>query len=159
MAAGRKAGRTRVERGIYRQPNSKLEVCARRAGRLHFRTAGQDLGEARCAREELVMALAAGRVPASLRLRFDTVSRRWLGRFEAKVEAGGASHRDPFLWLRIPLVPPQRKGRRALRSAAPQSAVSNSTSRPSARVRMPASKVTRRMPDRRARVSRCASVT
>jgi hypothetical protein len=32
--------------------------------------------------------VAAGRVPASPRLRFDTVSRRWLGRFEAKVEAG-----------------------------------------------------------------------
>jgi integrase len=30
MAAGRKAPRTRVERGIYRQPNGKLAVCARR---------------------------------------------------------------------------------------------------------------------------------
>jgi glucose/arabinose dehydrogenase len=88
MAAGRRAGRTRVERGIYRQPNGKLAVCARRTGRLHFRTAGQDLGEARPAREELVTALAAGRVPASPRLRFGTVSRQWLGRFEAKVEAG-----------------------------------------------------------------------
>ena len=53
-ATGR--GRTRVERGIYRQPNGKFAVCARRAGGLHFRTAGRDLGAARQAREELVAA-------------------------------------------------------------------------------------------------------
>jgi integrase len=87
MAEGPK-GRTRVERGIYRQPNGKFAVCARRAGRLHFRTAGNDLGEGRHAREDLVGELAAGRVPASPRLRFDTVAGRWLGRFEAKVAAG-----------------------------------------------------------------------
>jgi integrase len=87
MAEGPR-GRTRVERGIYRQPNGKYAVCARHAGRLHFRTTGCDLGEARRAREDLVAELAAGRVPASPRLRFDTVSRRWLNRFEAKVAAG-----------------------------------------------------------------------
>jgi hypothetical protein len=32
-----------VERGIYHQSNGKYAVCARRAGRLHFRTAGGDL--------------------------------------------------------------------------------------------------------------------
>jgi integrase len=80
--------RTRVERGIYRQPNGKLAVCARRAGRLHFRTAGRDLGAARRARAELVAALAAGRVPASPRLRFDTVAARWSERFAAMVAAG-----------------------------------------------------------------------
>jgi integrase len=88
MAAETKAGRTRVERGIYRQPNGKLAVCARRAGRLHFRTAGTDLGEARRARAELIAALEAGRVPASPRLRLDTAAARWSERFEAMVAAG-----------------------------------------------------------------------
>lgn len=87
MAKGPK-GRTRVERGIYRQPNGKYAVCARRAGRLHFRTCGRDLGAARRAREELIAALEAGRVPASPRLRLDTVAGRWSARFEAMVAAG-----------------------------------------------------------------------
>ncbi len=86
--AGTKAGRTRVERGIYRQPNGKYAVCARRAGRLHFRTCGYDLAAALRARQELIAALQAGRVPASPRLRFDTVAGRWLEHFEAKVAAG-----------------------------------------------------------------------
>gem|GEM_PF-3445141 len=53
-----------------------------------LRTVGRDLETARRAREELVTALAAGRVPASPRLRFDTVAGWWLARFEAKVAAG-----------------------------------------------------------------------
>lgn len=92
---GTTAGRTRVERGIYRQPNGKLAVCARRAGRLHFRTTGRDLGEARRAREDLIAALEAGRVPASPRLRLDTVAGRWSSRFEAKV-AVGERHRRTY---------------------------------------------------------------
>jgi len=80
--------RTRVERGIYRQPNGNYAVCARHAGRLHFRTVGCDLPAARRARAELLTALAAGRLPASPRLRFDTVANWWLERFEAKVAAG-----------------------------------------------------------------------
>jgi len=88
MAEARKPRRTRVERGIYRQPNGKYAVCARRGGRLHFRTAGVDLTGARRAREELIAALEAGRVPASPRLRFDTVAGWWRERFEAKVAAG-----------------------------------------------------------------------
>ncbi|HKF83167.1 MAG TPA: site-specific integrase [Solirubrobacterales bacterium] len=88
MAAGTTAGRTRVERGIYRQPNGKLTVCARRAGRLHFRTAGTDLSEARRARADLIAALETGRVPASPHLRLDTVASLWSERFEAMVAAG-----------------------------------------------------------------------
>ena len=88
MAEGRKPRRTRVERGIYRQPNGKYAVCARRAGRLHFRTAGDDLVTARRVREELIAALEAGRVPASPRLRLDTVAAHWSKRFEAMVAAG-----------------------------------------------------------------------
>ena len=87
-AAGTKSRRTRVERGIYRQPNGKYAVCARRAGRLHFRTCGRDLEAARRAREELIAALAAGKVPASPRRRLDTVAARWTCRFEAMVAAG-----------------------------------------------------------------------
>jgi|GEM_PF-3457301 len=60
MAEASKPRRTRVERGIYRQANGNYAVCARRAGRLHFRTAGADLLTARRAREELIAALEAG---------------------------------------------------------------------------------------------------
>jgi hypothetical protein len=67
MATATKPRRTRVERGIYRQPN----------GRLHFRTCEGDIEAARRARVELVAALAAGRVPASPRLRLGTVATRW----------------------------------------------------------------------------------
>ena len=92
MADGTKPRRTRVERGIYRQPNGNYAVCARRAGRLHFRTVDTDLAAARRAREDLIAALEAGRVPASPRLRFDTVAARWSERFEAMV---AASDRHP----------------------------------------------------------------
>ena len=85
MAPAKHPRRTRVERGVHRQPNGNYAVCARHAGRLHFRTVGCDLPGARRAREELVAALTAGRVPASPRLRFDTVAGWRLERFEAKV--------------------------------------------------------------------------
>ena len=88
MAPAKSPRRVRVERGIYRQPNGKYAVCARHADRLHFRTVGHDIEAARRAREELVTALAAGRLPASPRLRFDTVAGWWLERFEAKVAVG-----------------------------------------------------------------------
>jgi len=88
MAPVKNRRRTRVERGVYRQPNGNFAVCARHAGRLHFRTCGRDLAAARRAREELIGALAEGKVPASPRLRFDTVADWWLERFEAKVAAG-----------------------------------------------------------------------
>jgi hypothetical protein len=88
MADGTKPRRTRVERGIYRQPNGSFMVCARRAGRLHFRAAGADLLAARRKRADLIAALEAGRVPASPRLRFDTVAGRWSERFEAMVAVG-----------------------------------------------------------------------
>jgi integrase len=87
MAEAPKPRRTRVERGIYRQPNGSYSVCARRAGRLHFRTAGANLATARRVRKELIAALEAGRVPASPRLRLDTVAAHWSKRFEAMVAA------------------------------------------------------------------------
>jgi hypothetical protein len=95
MAETTKPSRTRVERGIHRQPNGKLAVCARHAGRLHFRTCGGDLEAARRAREELIAALVAGRVPASPRLCLDTVAGRWSARFEAMVGGGRTAPAHP----------------------------------------------------------------
>ena len=43
MGPAKSPRRTRVERGIYRQPNGNYAVCARHAGRLHFRTCGRDI--------------------------------------------------------------------------------------------------------------------
>jgi integrase len=80
--------RVRVERGVYRQPNGKYAVCCRRAGRLHFRTVGFDLAEARRERLALIAATREGTVPVSPHLRFETVASRWLERFEAKVASG-----------------------------------------------------------------------
>jgi integrase len=97
-----KGRRTRIERGIYRQPNGRLAVCARHAGRLHFRTCDGGLEDARRARAELVEGLAAGSVPASRRLRLDTVAARWSGRFEMMV-AAGERHRRTYEAHRIHL--------------------------------------------------------
>jgi hypothetical protein len=87
MADGTKPRRTRVERGIYRQANGNLAVCTRRAGRPlpHRRHRPRRY---RRAREDLISALEKGWVPASPRLRFDTVAARWCERFEAMVAAG-----------------------------------------------------------------------
>ena len=82
------ARRVRVERGIYRQPNGKYAVCTRHAGRLRFRTVGDDPVSARRARLELIVAVRAGTEPISPRLRFDTVAGWWLERFEVKVASG-----------------------------------------------------------------------
>jgi integrase len=80
-------GRVRVERS-YRQRNGKYAVCWRHAGRLHFRTVGFDVAEARRVRLALIAATRAGSVPVSPRLRFQTVAGWWVERFEAKVAAG-----------------------------------------------------------------------
>lgn len=88
MGQPSKPPRTRVERGIYRQANGNFAICARRGGRLRFRTVDSNLATARRARAELIAALELGRLPASPRLRFDTVAGRWLERFEEKVAAG-----------------------------------------------------------------------
>jgi integrase len=95
MATATKPRRAWLERSIYRQPNGRLAVCARHAGRLHFRTCDGDHEAARRAREELVAGLAAGRVPASPRLRLDSVAARWSRRFEAMV-AAGERHRRTY---------------------------------------------------------------
>jgi hypothetical protein len=80
--------RVRVERGVYLLPNGKYYVSARRGGKLWSRTVGRDLALARSARDALVASIEAGVEPVSPRLRFETVARWWLARFEAKVAAG-----------------------------------------------------------------------
>jgi integrase len=109
MALAKNRRRTRVERGVYRQPNGNYAVCARHAGRLHFRTVGRDLAAALRVREELVTALAGGRVPASPRLRFDTVAGWWLERFEAKVApaSGGRAPGRPEIERLLDACPPR----------------------------------------------------
>lgn len=65
MAEVRKPRRARVKRGIYRQPTASSRSAPAGPGRLHFRTTGDDLLTARRAREELIAALEAWRVPVS----------------------------------------------------------------------------------------------
>src|SRR6266702_515220 len=88
MGSASSWNRVRVERGIYLLPNGKYAICARRTGRLWYRTVGSDLALARSERAVLVAAIEAGLEPVSPRLRFDTIAGCWLARFEAKVAAG-----------------------------------------------------------------------
>jgi hypothetical protein len=55
---------------------------------LRFRTVAFDRTEARRARLALIAATRDAKLPVSPRLRFETVARWWLERFEAKVAAG-----------------------------------------------------------------------
>jgi hypothetical protein len=80
--------RTRVERGIYREPSGRYAVCFMLHCKPRFRTVDGDLQKARYERETLVAMGQAGALPASPRLRFATVAGWWLNRFEAKVAAG-----------------------------------------------------------------------
>jgi hypothetical protein len=87
MGSASSWNRVRVERGIYLLPNGKYAICARRTGRLFYRTVGSDLALARSERAVLVASIEAGLEPVSPRLRFGTVADWWLARFEAKVVA------------------------------------------------------------------------
>jgi hypothetical protein len=82
------AGRTRIERGIYRQPNGRYAVCFMAAGKPRFRTVGEDLDEARAARALLIEAGRRGEVPVAPSLRFGTLADRWIARYEQLVVSG-----------------------------------------------------------------------
>lgn len=82
------AGRVRVERGIYVQPNGKYAICAWHAGKLHFRTVQGDLAGARQLRAALIASLRRGSGPLPQPLQLSMVAGLWLDRFEAKVAAG-----------------------------------------------------------------------
>lgn len=81
--------RVRVERGIYLQPNGLYSVCVTIDGKPRFRVVeARTIGEARGQRELLRRAARGELLPASPRLTFGEVARRWLSEFEAKVAAG-----------------------------------------------------------------------
>lgn len=85
MPAGRHnktAGRTRVERGIYRQLNGRHAVCFMVAGKPRFRTVGENLDEARAARALLIEAGRRGEVPVAPSLRFGPLADRWIARYD-----------------------------------------------------------------------------
>jgi hypothetical protein len=88
VEGSRTGRRVRVERGIYRQPNSKYAICFMLDGKPRYRTFGCDFEAARAARARLVVAAQAGLVTACPRLTFGTVARRWLQRFETMVAIG-----------------------------------------------------------------------
>ena len=88
-SSGRRWRRLRVERGIYLQPNGLYSVCVTIDGKPRFRVVeARTIEEARRQREFLRGAARGERLPASPRLTFGEVARRWLGEFEAKVAAG-----------------------------------------------------------------------
>lgn len=91
--------RTRVERGIYLQPNGKYAVCFMIDGRPRFRTvSAATLAEARKERELLS---AEGRLRAlavSPRSTFADVAARWLSEFELRVAAGERRERTLDLY-------------------------------------------------------------
>jgi integrase len=84
----RPARRTRVEQGIYQQPNGKYAVCFMSGGRPRFRTVGYDLEAARAERAAFIDATRWGVVPAAPQLRFARVAGWWAERYERRVEAG-----------------------------------------------------------------------
>jgi integrase len=81
--------RERVERGIYLQPNGVYSVCVMIDGKARFRVVNaRTIEQARRQRELLRRAARGDLLPASPRLTFGEVARRWLCEFEAKVAAG-----------------------------------------------------------------------
>jgi integrase len=90
MAGGNRGWRrTRVERGIYLQPNGVYSVCVMIDGKARFRAVDADtLDEARRQRELLRRAARGDLLMASPRLTFAEVAQRWLSDFETKVAAG-----------------------------------------------------------------------
>ena len=88
-SSDRRWRRVRVERGIYRQPNGLYSVCVTIDGKPRFRVLdARTIDEARRQRDILRRAARGELLPASPRLTFGEVARRWLGEFEAKVAAG-----------------------------------------------------------------------
>jgi Phage integrase, N-terminal SAM-like domain len=87
------AGRRRVERGIYLQPNGKYAICFMLDGRPHFRTLGYDLDVARAERQTFVEAARWGVLAATPRLRFGQVAAWWIERYARLVASGARRQR------------------------------------------------------------------
>lgn len=124
-ASGSSDRRSRVERGIYQQPNGKYAVCVRIDGRARFRTLeAATLAEAQAQRELLQVAGRLGDLPLSPRSTFAEVAGRWLAAFEAKVAVGERRERTFDLYrsqLHRHLLP--RLGRRRLSLITPDDVV------------------------------------
>jgi len=82
------ARRSRVERGVYRQPNGKYAVCFMLDGKPRFRTAGHDLEVARETRHALIEAARWRVVACAPQLRFAKVAGWWIERFARRVAVG-----------------------------------------------------------------------
>jgi sirohydrochlorin ferrochelatase len=80
--------RSRVERGIYRQPNGKYTVCFMLDGKLTFRTVGYELDAARRERQAYVEAARWGVMASAPRLQFGQVAGWWVARFARRVAMG-----------------------------------------------------------------------
>ncbi|MGH2972148.1 MAG: tyrosine-type recombinase/integrase [Gaiellaceae bacterium] len=89
MASKTEWRRVRVERGIYLQPNGVYTVCVMIDGKARFRVVdASTVEEARHERKLLAHAVRHDGLPASPRLTFAEVARRWLDEFESKVRVG-----------------------------------------------------------------------
>ena len=62
--------RTRVERGLYRQTNGNYGIYVLANGRLHWKTVGQKLSEARRERDLLNAKAQNGELPVRCTLTF-----------------------------------------------------------------------------------------
>jgi integrase len=108
--------RTRIERGVYMQPNGKYTVCVRVGGKPRFRTVdAATVAEARRQRLLLTAAAHSGELVLTPTVTFAEVAARWLAEFETKVAAGTRRERTLELYrnqLERHLLP--RLGRRRL---------------------------------------------
>jgi hypothetical protein len=81
--------RTRIERGVYMQPNGKYTVCVRVGGKPRVRTVdAATVAEARRQRLLLTAAAHSGELVLTPTVTFAEVAARWLAEFETKVAAG-----------------------------------------------------------------------
>lgn len=91
--------RSRIERGVYLQPNGKYTVCVRIGGKPRFRTVdASTVAEARHQRALLSAAARSGELVLTPTITFAEVSARWLAEFEAKVAAGTRRERTLELY-------------------------------------------------------------
>ena len=99
MATRRPWRRTRIERGVYMQPNGKYTVCVRVGGKPRFRTVdAATVAEARRQRLLLSAAARSGELVLTPAVTFAEVAARWLAEFEAKVAAGARRERTLELY-------------------------------------------------------------
>lgn len=85
--------RTRVERGLYRQANGNYGIYLLANGRLHWKTVGTKLSEARRQRELLGAKAQRGELPVRCTLTFAELAETWMEGFGAQVRSGERAER------------------------------------------------------------------